>query len=295
MSRYSNYDQPYNISRSSSAPASRYANYDDRRSTSNNGYESAAAAPPAPNRWAAAAAQAAEGQTNNGGYRSWETVDEEPEQYDDSGWLDRKTQKVQNDSLMSSRRALQRLNRADEVAVNNLSRLHSQGEQLGKVSARLDSAQQHAKVADAKTDHLKSLNKLFFLPSFGGKKAKRREERVLAATNAQEAAASATSETAPNDEYASGSSLYGDRSYGRTAAPTRSYSTPENINRDATEEEIDDNIDQISSGLTRLKMMSQSMNAALDKQTGQIRTISSRTDTTKEYIRSTSRKIDNIK
>ncbi|KAJ3166944.1 Protein transport protein S9 plasma membrane t-SNARE [Geranomyces variabilis] len=293
MSRYSNYDQPYKSSRSSSAPASRYANYDDRRS---NGYESPAAAP-APNRWAAAAAQAAEGQTSNGGYRSWETVDEEPEQYDDSGWLDRKTQKVQNDSLMSSRRALQRLNQADEVAVNNLSRLHSQGEQLGKVSARLDSAQQHAKVADAKTDHLKSLNKLFFLPSFGGKKAKRREERVLAAANAQEAAASSSSSSAagtPDEEYASGSP-YADRSYGRTAAPVRSYSTPENINRDSTEEEIDDNIDQISSGLTRLKMMSQSMNAALDKQNGQIRTISTRADTTKEHIRSTSRKIDNIK
>ncbi|KAJ3154534.1 Protein transport protein S9 plasma membrane t-SNARE [Geranomyces michiganensis] len=289
MSRYSNYDQSYDGSRGSSAPPSRYAS--DDRGSRRNEYESAPQAA-APNRWAAAAAQAAEGNGSYGGYKSWETVDEEPEQYEDSGWLERKTMKVQNDSLMSSRRALQRLNQADEVAVDNLSRLHSQGEQLKKVNSRLESAQQHAKVADAKTDHLKSLNKFFFLPSFGGKKAKRREERVLAAANAQEQAAAAAPET--QDEYAA--SPYTDRTYGRSAAPSsRSYSTPANIDRDATEEEIDDNIDQISSGLTRLKMMSQSMNAALDKQNGQISTISGRADSTREYVRNTSRKIDNIR
>ncbi|TPX54316.1 hypothetical protein PhCBS80983_g05971 [Powellomyces hirtus] len=250
---------------------------------------------PSGNRWAAAAAQAAEHNHSSTGYRSWETVDEEPDQYDDEGWLDRKTTKVQNDSLMSSRRALARLNEADDLAMTNLGRMNAQGEQLNKINSRLESAGQHAKVADAKTDHLKSLNKFFFLPSFGAKKAKRREDRVLADATANAAAEdNADNIPSPSTNTGYSPSQWNDRQYGRTA-PVQRSSTPANINRDATEEEIDSNIDQISAGLSRLKMMSQSMNSALDQQSSQIRTISGRSDSTNEYLRNTTRKINSIR
>ncbi|KAJ3023272.1 Protein transport protein S9 plasma membrane t-SNARE [Thoreauomyces humboldtii] len=280
MSRYSNQNDGYSNS----------GRYGDRvpqpAPRSYNGNHHGVEQPPAGNRWAAAA-QAAEQEGGGTSYRSWETVDEEPEKYDDSDWLDRKTTKVQNDSLLSSRRALQRMHEADAVAVNNLNRLHSQGEQLNKVSSRLESAQSHAKVSDAKADHLKSLNKYFFLPSFGGKKAKRREDRVLAETTNQ-------APPEPETEAAPYRSAYADSQYGRGQSGGH-YSTPANIKRDATEEEIDSNIDQISSGLSRLKMMSSAMNASLDAHNAQIRTISGRADTTSEYMRNTTRKVNDIR
>jgi hypothetical protein len=43
------------------------------------------------------------------------------------------------------------------------------------------------------------------------------------------------------------------------------YSTPEGLERDEQEEDIDSNLGHISSGLTRLKMMSYAMNDELDR------------------------------
>lgn len=97
---------------------------------SSRGYgEYDAPAAPSGNRWAQAAQAAEQSRYGNGastGYRSWETVDEEPEDYDNGDWLQRKTKKVQNDSLMSTRRALQRLNETDTLAQSNMTKLHQQ-------------------------------------------------------------------------------------------------------------------------------------------------------------------------
>jgi hypothetical protein len=81
------------------------------------------------NKWAAAAANA-EQQQNQGGsgsrYAGWETVDQEEENYSDQGWLDRKTRKVQNDSVETTRRALAKMREAEESAGNSLSKLNQQ-------------------------------------------------------------------------------------------------------------------------------------------------------------------------
>ncbi|KAI8823958.1 uncharacterized protein EV422DRAFT_518455 [Fimicolochytrium jonesii] len=254
----------------------------------------------APNKWAAAASRQESHQGtgyknyDDSPYRSWETVNDEPEDYDNEGWLTRKTQKVQNDSLMSTRRTVARIAEADTLAQSNMARLGSQEEQLMKVNTRMESAGQYAKVADAKTDHLKSLNRMFFMPTFGSKKAKKREEKYAAAASAYASSPAAEEEDAA-PEPSRGYGRYADESYGRSNNGQRSYSTPANIERDATEEEIDSNIDQISAGLGRLKMMSQAMNESLGKQTGLINKISERTDYTRDHLRNTTRKIENIK
>jgi hypothetical protein len=81
------------------------------------------------NKWAAAAANA-EQQQNQGGsgsrYAGWETVDQEEENNSDQGWLDRKTRKVQNDSVETTRRVLAKVKEAEESAGNSLSKLNQQ-------------------------------------------------------------------------------------------------------------------------------------------------------------------------
>lgn len=74
-------------------------------------------------KWASAAASI---ESDYDGQRSWEHVDDEPEDFDSSSWLDRKTKKVQNDSLNTSRRALEKMENAQGIAQSNLSKLASQ-------------------------------------------------------------------------------------------------------------------------------------------------------------------------
>jgi synaptosomal-associated protein 29 len=49
------------------------------------------------------------------------------------------------------------------------------------------------------------------------------------------------------------------------------YSTPEGLERDDLEDEIDGNLGQISSGLSRLKMMGLAMNEEMDSQQDQLK------------------------
>ncbi|KAJ3036044.1 Protein transport protein S9 plasma membrane t-SNARE [Rhizophlyctis rosea] len=255
---------------------------------------------PAPaSKWAVAA-QAAETQNQTGrsayGGR-WEDVDEAPEDYEDSQWLEAKTKKVQNDSLQSTRRAVQRLNETEAVGESNLTRLNQQSEQLYNIERRLDSAEHHAKASDAKADHLKSLNRFFLLPSFGGRKAKKREE---AARRNDEEEAARREEQRERDAQAFGERRAMQQQIGRrdaslSAAGYGNYTTPEGLERDDTEVEIDRNLDQLSTGLARLKMMGHAMNAELEAQDPVTRRIMDKTDRTRERLDNTTRKIDRIR
>ncbi|KAI9011176.1 hypothetical protein BC832DRAFT_590421 [Gaertneriomyces semiglobifer] len=275
------YDRPMHQQQSSYKPPSQQQSYG--RSTHD----------PSPgNPWAGAAARAAE-ENGSTAYKSWETVDDEPEDYDNEEWLDRKTQKVQNDSLMSTRRALQRVMETEDVGRSNLEKLGMQGEQLYKVEGRLDVASSHVKVSDAKADHLKSLNRFFMLPSFGSKKAKKKEEAAR-----REKAELEARDLEREEEDRARSRRLG-RFEASDAQSYKSphkgmYSTPDGIERDATEEELDNNLDQISSGLSRLKMMASTMGEELDSQTHQIKRIEGRAISTGETLDHTTGKINRI-
>ncbi|KND02707.1 uncharacterized protein SPPG_01790 [Spizellomyces punctatus DAOM BR117] len=246
------------------------------------------------NRWAAAA-QAAESAYNGGtstGYRSWETVEEEPEDYDNSDWLERKTKKVQNDSLLSTRRALERLNETDSLAQQNMEKLAQQSEQLSKMDGRLESAHSHVKVSDAKADHLKSLNRFFMLPSFGSKKAKKKE--AAAKREAEERAAREDERRLEEKERATRVERMQQVQGAQYTSVGRMYTTPDGIERDDTEEEIDRNLDQISSGLSKLKMMGQIMNSELDAQNVQVNRLADRSESTNERLKVTTHKVQRI-
>jgi synaptosomal-associated protein 29 len=53
--------------------------------------------------------------------------------------------------------------------------------------------------------------------------------------------------------------------------------TPHGMKRDDTEAEIDSNLDQVSAGLSRIRMMGQAMNQEIDAQQSQITNIQDKT------------------
>ena len=64
----------------------------------------------------------------------------------------------------------------------------------------------------------------------------------------------------------------------------KSYSTPDGVDRDELEEEIDNNLDEMSAGLYRLKMMGMAMNQEISGQTDHIRKITDRSDAVRDRI-----------
>ncbi|KAH9272348.1 hypothetical protein BASA83_005441 [Batrachochytrium salamandrivorans] len=233
-------------------------------------------------RWANAASAAERSRHAPPGSRSYQ---DDEEDWDNSEWLQNKTKETQGESLSSTRRALQRLNETHATAQNNMGMMNQQSEQLHKIECRIDVAENQAKVNDAKVDHLKAVNRFFMLPSFGKGKAKRREAKL----KKQEEEGKPTSKHArpAGHTTASGAAQNGSR-YDRI------YTTPQGVDRDDVEEELDSNLNDISSGLSRLKMMGQAMNSELDSQTKQLNRIHDRTDSSRDYMGRLNNKMDHF-
>jgi hypothetical protein len=170
---------------------------------------------------------------------------------------------------------------------------------------KLDEAYASTKSVDAKVDHLKSLNKHFLLPSFGGKKAARKEEEFR--RNQENKEFSSRSAAIRDKEWevrnervrgyqsssASGSNA-GSNGRGASSANRSFYSTPDGLDRDEQEEEIDDNLGQISSGISRLKMMGLAMSTELDSHQDQIKRINTRTEDAQVNVKKLNGKVDSI-
>ncbi|KAI9208197.1 uncharacterized protein BJ171DRAFT_419901 [Polychytrium aggregatum] len=265
--------------------------YDDRDRDRGRDHSERSAA--ASGKWAAAAQAAESGST---GYRNWETVDDEPEDYNSSEWLTRKTKKVQDDSLQSSRRALQRLREAEQVAEQNLSTIDMQGEQLDRIERRLDETADVAKIADSKATHLQALNRFFLIPTFGlGKKTKQREDQLKSEQEeriTQEESRRQDRDAARQDRDRMRREQM-ERTYQRGDSD-RSYSTPSGWDRDEKEEEIDDNLDQMSSGLARLRMMATTMGDELTSQTDKLVRVQDKTDQLNDRVTNTTRKVEGM-
>ncbi|KAJ3316278.1 hypothetical protein HDU76_001920 [Blyttiomyces sp. JEL0837] len=279
-------------------------------------------------KWAAAAA-AAEDQSRTGykPYQGWETVDDEAENYEDEGWLARKTRKTQNDSVETTRRALAKMHEADDIASKSLGKLNSQSEQLYNIEHRLNVAHGHAKVSEAKASELRSLNRFFMLPTFTSKnktkriedkmkremdeaelKEQERKERMQEALQRGGSGSSGYYGSEPDLHERSSSGSGGGMGWGRSSkgkesqpkdsVPSygnyKSYSTPDGLERDELEEEIDNNLDQMSAGLQKLRMMGQLMNSELESQNSHIRRIGDKTTEVKETVDKVNKQVNRV-
>jgi synaptosomal-associated protein 29 len=171
------------------------------------------------------------------------------------------------------------------------------------VDRRLDSADGHVAMSDAKTDHLKSLNRFFMIPAFGSGRAKRKEEeaaRKQAEVDAKNAAVFDVAGPSSSSRTSSASSSFGPRgsSAGGAAASSscfhRHYTTPDGVERDETEVGIDGNLDQMAKGLERLKLMSQATHTELASQSDMIDRIQDRTDASNDRLNRINHKLGQL-
>jgi hypothetical protein len=235
-------------------------------------------------KWGAAAAAAGRGDKP-----TW--MDDE--RANDGEWLEAETKRTQKESVNSTRRALNRLNEAQQVGAENLNMLNHQSEQLHRIEKGLDETTNNAKAVDSSVNYLKSLNKYFFLPAFGEKKAKQKEmefnkmkeEESYKGKHVKQREkqwAERNDRIARQDQYGS--------------APQRReyHTTPAGLDRDDDEREIDNNLGEISSGLARLKMMGMAMNDEMDMQSEQMRRINERSDKAHVKVEKLNNKVDYI-
>ncbi|TPX51997.1 hypothetical protein SeMB42_g01710 [Synchytrium endobioticum] len=205
---------------------------------------------------------------------------------EDGETLQTRTRDIQQSSLQSSRRALTRMKETELLAQSNMTKVAAQGEQLNSIERKMDLADQRALEADANTNELKKLNRPFFLPTWGAKAAKnqagitQRDAQRQDRDRARDVENESRSERLQRVMDVPLSSRHGS-----------SYTTPTGLERDETEEEIDSNLNALSGGLSRLKMMAASMNEELDGQNGSFHRITDQAEKVKARVDSTQKKV----
>ncbi|KNE61843.1 hypothetical protein AMAG_07119 [Allomyces macrogynus ATCC 38327] len=218
-------------------------------------------------------------------------------------------QQVKGESVQTSRSALRKIRETEEVAASSMRRLQEQNDKLTHVEERMTQAEYHAHKAENKTQDLQKLNKNFILSTFSFSnpftRSKRKEEKLrkeLEAKNKLAAEKEALRkenqaqqrnlETSLNDAEGKHTPGHYPGASSSSAAPQRSRADylPEEENCEM-EREIDSNLDEISSGLGRLKMMGLAMGDAIDQSNEQLGRIDRRTDQVHDRVQRTGAKL----
>ncbi|RKP26840.1 hypothetical protein SYNPS1DRAFT_10981, partial [Syncephalis pseudoplumigaleata] len=221
--------------------------------------------------------------------------------------IKRQIHTVKQDTLQSTRNAVQKLQETEAVATSTMTTLGRQGEQIINVERQLDMTDLHAERAAERTDELKRLNRSIFRPSFKNPfTSKKRAEKELEQkqreheeymqkrselhtaeyqTQQRMATAMGAPGTRGAQGYKSAKDIYGDES-GRYTFEDEDPSV---------EREINENLDVISDSMQRLKMMGTAMNAELTAQNDRLKTIDGKTTTVHSKINLQRNRLDRIK
>ncbi|ORZ36626.1 hypothetical protein BCR44DRAFT_1432267, partial [Catenaria anguillulae PL171] len=189
-------------------------------------------------------------------------------------------------------------------------RLQEQGDKLTQVEARMTDADYHANRAENKTQELQRLNKNFIASTFSFSnpftKARRKEEKLRKEVDERkrveqehEEQRKAQRENARHMgtalDTAQGRHVpgqYGGAGPAPVTSGSRSRAHYLEGEEDCDKErEIDNNLDEISSGLARLKMMGMAMGESIERSNQQIDRIDRRTDTVNDRVKRTEAKL----
>ena len=199
------------------------------------------------------------------------------------------TRQVQQDTLQSSRNAVKTLQETVVVADKTNETLKEQGEQLKKIGGTAEEADEHAQEAYDKARELHKYKG--FLPFSvkqwftGGKKKSADSDYLSKQKDLDRAAEKLAKSEATRAKAAEKGSLKNSESL---ANPKLSP------NGDAVEEEIDQNLNEMSKGLAHLKGVGLDMQTEIKKQNVNIEHIKATTAHTDYTINSANRKIQDF-
>lgn len=226
-------------------------------------------------------------------------------------YYQQQTKQVKQDTRDTSRNALRKLRETEQLAQSNMVIIGQQSEQFNRIEAKMDNIEDHVKSSEKKTNELKKLNRAFFLPSFAKSKKKldksekklnekiKKREEELNQRNAQYS--QRIQENIENVNNYNGQPMYNDNNSKKSKKNKNKQPEPPVNNRiyaygekDEYEDEISSNLDEMSSGLARLKMMSLEMSKEFDRQNESVQRIQDRSDVLKNRIDYNSRRLDNF-
>ncbi|KAJ1893916.1 Protein transport protein S9 plasma membrane t-SNARE [Kickxella alabastrina] len=252
-----------------------------------------------------------------GGSRYQQDQNDYDEEDDEIDSIKASIHEKKTDTLESTRRALRTLQDTEEVGAKTLTKLGEQSEQLNRIERTMELANMKAENSVEDTSKLRTLNRSMFAVHvknpFSGKK--RREMQIAKVEADQERERLARDrERESNQESRSrllehtgrdGSGYRGPagrmdangkvlQSYSGLSQGERSRYTFEDEDPEL-EDEIDDNVGEISSALGRLKNMSLATQNELNSQFNPLRRIADKSDKTSDNIGIARFHLDNTK
>ncbi|KAI9489931.1 hypothetical protein BDB00DRAFT_884304 [Zychaea mexicana] len=215
---------------------------------------------------------------------------------------------VKQESLESTRRALQKMNETEQTAGNTMGMLGEQSSQLANVDRNLDLSKAYSDRASNQANELQQLNRSIFIPvvknPFTRNKRQQREIEALQRDQREhmderdrirqyEFESNARLEQAQRrNERVSANAGY---RRGRSEADKRRYQFEADEEDDAVEDEIDQNLDLLGGATARLKNMAITMNEELDSQNKQLDKVNKKVDPLSQKLSSTTHRLNRTK
>ncbi|KAI9495702.1 hypothetical protein BDB00DRAFT_211325 [Zychaea mexicana] len=214
---------------------------------------------------------------------------------------------VKQDTLDSTRNALQTINATQESGGQTLASLNEQAGQIANIDRDMGTAKEQVDEAAQKTRYLKRLNRSIFLPAWKNpfnKKARerqKREQEQLAHVDAmderdqarqfeyQSQARMQRTQQRMNESGASSSSR------SRSQSDRNRYQFEADAEDEAMEDEIDQNLSLLSGATKNLKQMASTMNEEIDSQNKHLDKVVDKVNPVNERIFSTTQQLNRIK
>lgn len=210
------------------------------------------------------------------------------ETQEDIEGIKQQTRFVKQESVQSTRNALQMAREAEETARNTLNRLGDQSEKLANTERHLDLSKGHSLRTDDKTDELKQLNKSIFRPVVTwNKDAKRaaQDAKIQARfEDERDEREKAMMDIRETQNRLGKATTYGQGGSGRFGNAEQKKEQRKRFQFEATasddelEDELDGNLDEISDVSNRLKALGMAMGQELDSQNKRIDRITDKTE-----------------
>ncbi|KAK7694621.1 hypothetical protein QCA50_001808 [Cerrena zonata] len=220
---------------------------------------------------------------------------------------------TKQESVNSTRNALRLAREAEETARNTLGRLGDQSEKLANTERHLDVSKGHSMRAEDRADELKQLNRSIFRPVITfNKDAKRaaqeakiqqrydeerdeREKAMMDIRETQERVGRAVTYGRSDEADGIAGRYKTEAQLSARKDQRKRYQFDATGSDDELEDELDDNLNEISDMTKRLKALGSSMGQELDKQNERIGRITEKTDNLDNRIFRNTKKLEKIK
>ncbi|KAI9287418.1 hypothetical protein BC943DRAFT_335852 [Umbelopsis sp. AD052] len=221
--------------------------------------------------------------------------------------LKQQIRNVKQDTLASSRNAVQKIREAEEASGNTMNMLGEQSSQIASVDRNLDLAKAHSDRASAKASELKQLNRSIFIPviknPFNRASRERKElEAVrqdhsehMQERNAIRQYEYESKERMERSQRASGRQSANAGFRGRSQSDRQRYQFEADEEDDEVENEIDSNLDFLSDAVGRLKNNALTMGEEVEAQNKVLDKVGRKVDPLSDRLTMTTHRLNNTR